>query len=61
MTYDEYLKHADECERLAESAELPTNRHSLLSAAAMWRRLAADAKPRDGAGSNPVVKHVSDD
>jgi hypothetical protein len=55
MTYEEYLQHADECERLAESATLPSNRHSLLSAAEMWRRMAADAKPRDGAGLNPVL------
>jgi hypothetical protein len=55
MTYEEYLQHADECERLAEAAELPSNRHSLLSAAEMWRRMAADAKPHDGAGSNPVL------
>jgi hypothetical protein len=55
MTYDEYLQHAEECERLAKSATLPVNRHSLLSAAAMWRRMAADAKPRDGAGTNPVI------
>jgi hypothetical protein len=55
MTYEEYLQHADECERLAESAALPSNCHSLLSAAEMWRRMAADAKPRDGAGLNPVL------
>lgn len=55
MTYEEYLQHADECERLAESATLPSNRHSLLSAAEMWRRMAADAKAHNGAGSNPVI------
>ena len=55
MTYEEYLLHADECERLAEAATLPSNRHALLSAAEMWRKMAADSKPRDGAGSNPVL------
>ena len=55
MTYDEYLQHADECERLAESATLPSNQHSLLSAAEMWRRMADNTKPRDGAGSNPAL------
>ncbi|GEP61867.1 hypothetical protein RSO01_90330 [Reyranella soli] len=55
MTYEEYLKHADECERLAESPTLPSNRHSLLSAAEMWRRMAAHAKPHDGAGLHPVL------
>jgi hypothetical protein len=29
MTYEEYLKHADECDRLAVAAQLPSNRHSL--------------------------------
>ena len=52
MTYEEYLQHAEECEQLAETATLPSNRYSLLSAAEMWRRMAADMEPRDGAGSN---------
>jgi hypothetical protein len=60
VTYDEYLKHVDECERLAKSAKLPSNRISLLSTAEKSRRMASDAKPRDGAGSNPVLKHVGD-
>lgn len=51
MTYEEYLQHADECERLAEAATLPSNRH----APEMWRKMADDAKPHDGAGSNPVL------
>jgi hypothetical protein len=55
MTYKEYLLHAEECERLAETATLPSNQHALLSAAEMWRKMAADAKPSDGAGSNPVL------
>ena len=55
MTHEEYLQHAEECERLAEAATLPSNRHSLLAAAEMWRRLAADAKPNDGAGSAFVM------
>jgi hypothetical protein len=50
MTYEEFLEHAEECERLAEAAALPSNRLSLLSAAEMWRRMAADTKPHDGAG-----------
>jgi hypothetical protein len=55
MTYDEYLLHADECGRLAEAAELPSNRHALLSAAEIWRKMAADAKRRNGAGLDPVL------
>jgi len=39
---------------------LPSNRHALLSAAEMWRKMAADAKPRDGAGSNPTLGSGSD-
>jgi hypothetical protein len=55
MTYEDYLEHAEECERLAEMATLPSNRHALLSAAEMWRMMAADAKPHDGAGSDPGI------
>ena len=51
MTYEDYLEHAQECERLAEMATLPSNR----SAAEMWRMMAADAKPHDGAGSDPGI------
>jgi len=32
MTYEDFLEHAEECERLAEMARLPSNRHALLSA-----------------------------
>ena len=47
MTRDEYLQHAEECERLAKTAQ-PSIRHALLSAAEMWRKM-ADAKRGDGA------------
>ena len=50
MTYEEYLQHAEECERLAAAAMLPSNRHSLLSTAEKWRRI-ANSKPGDGAGA----------
>jgi hypothetical protein len=55
MTHEQYLQHAQECEQLAEAATLPSNRHALLSAAELWRKMAADIKPRNGAGSNPVT------
>ena len=55
MTHEQYLQHAEECERLAEAATLPSNQHALLSAAEMWRRMAADVKPQDGAGSDPRI------
>ena len=55
MTYEDCLQHADECEQLAQAATLPSNRHALLSAAEMWRKMAADAKPRNGAGLDPVL------
>ncbi len=61
MTYEDYLEHAEECERLAAAATLPSNRHSLLSAAEMWRKLAADAKPNDGAGANPALEDPRSD
>lgn len=51
MTQEDYLKHADECERLASSASLPSNRQALLSAAEMWRKMAADMKSSKGAAS----------
>jgi hypothetical protein len=50
MTHEEYLQHADECEWLAEMATLPSNRHALLSAAEMWRKMADDIKSRERAG-----------
>jgi hypothetical protein len=45
MTYEDYLEHVEECERLADMATLPSNRHALLSTAEMWRMMAADKKP----------------
>ena len=54
MTYEEYLQHAEECERLAAAATLPSNRRALLSTAEKWRRM-ADSGPHDGAGSNAVM------
>jgi hypothetical protein len=56
MTTEEYLQHAEECERLAGLANLQANRHALLASAEMWRKLAADAKG-DGAGPSPSVGH----
>ena len=55
MTYEELLEHAEECERLAKAARLPSNRHALLSAAEMWRRMAADTKSNDGAGLDSKI------
>lgn len=54
MTQEEYLKHAEECERLADMAKLNANRRALLSSAEMWRKMAADAKG-DGARSSPSL------
>ena len=56
MTAEEYLKHAEECERLAALANLRVNRHALLASAEMWRKLAANAKG-DGAGASPSEGH----
>ncbi len=51
MTPEQYLAHAEECDRLAAMATLEANRQALLISADMWRKMAADAKPSDGAGS----------
>jgi len=55
MTYEELLEHAEECERLAKAARLPSNLQALLSAAKMWRRMAADTKSNDGAGLDSKI------
>jgi hypothetical protein len=56
MTAEDYLQHAEECERLAALANLRANRHALLASAEMWRKLAADAKG-DGAGRRQSAGH----
>jgi hypothetical protein len=61
MTSQDYLQHAEECERLAALAKLAANRQALLSSAEMWRKLAADPKPGDGAGPNPQITTAPDD
>jgi hypothetical protein len=43
MTHEEYLAHAEECERLAALANLRSVRRALLACAAMWRKSATDA------------------
>jgi hypothetical protein len=37
---EDLLRHALECERLAEKMSSPAARHSAISAAAQWRKLA---------------------
>jgi hypothetical protein len=59
MTYEEYLKHADECERLAEAATLPSIRQALLSVAEMWRKMAAESKPNDGCDKPCFGRHAT--
>ena len=49
MTAEEYLKHAEECERLAALAALDTIKRTLLESAEMWRKMAGAGKPKDGA------------
>ena len=61
MTAEEYLEHAEECERFAAMAKLVSNRNALLASAVMWRSLAADAKARDGAGPNPQITTIPED
>lgn len=52
MTAEDYLKHAEECERLAALAELDSNKRALLQSAEMWRRLAAAGQPTDRAAED---------
>jgi len=54
MTNQDYLEHAEECERFAAMAKMPANRRALLASAEMWRTMAADAKPGDGAAATNV-------
>ena len=49
-TTQEYVKRAEECERLAGACIAETNREILLYAAARWRRMAED----DAAGAFPA-------
>jgi hypothetical protein len=43
ITSEEYVKRAEECERLAGACIAESNREILLYAAARWRTLAEDA------------------
>jgi hypothetical protein len=56
MTAEEYLEHAEECDRLAAIAKLAKIREALLASAVMWRKLAADATSGDGAGAKPSTQ-----
>ena len=49
---DEYVKRAEECERLAGACIAESNRDILLYAAARWRTMAEDA----AAGAIPTSK-----
>lgn len=40
---DDYLKRAEECERLAADCQSDSNRKIFLDIAAKWRSMAADA------------------
>ena len=42
---EDCLRQAEECDRLAAEAQLESNRQVLLSAAAMWRKLATGYDP----------------
>ena len=44
---DEYLAHAEECERLAASASLESTRAAMLASAILWRKLAAAETGKD--------------
>ena len=40
---EDYVKRAEECERLAAECQTESNREIFLDIAAKWRRMAADA------------------
>ena len=47
-----YLHLAEVCERAAATARLPETKVAMLASAAVWRRLAADFRPWEEAGSS---------
>jgi hypothetical protein len=53
MTAEEYLEHAEECDRLAAIAKLALNKDALLASPVMWRKLAAEATRGEDAGAEP--------
>ena len=56
MTAEEYLEHAEECDRLAAIAKLAMNREALLTSAVMWRKLAADPARTTARKQSPAPK-----
>ena len=53
MTTEEFLKHAEECDRLAAMAKMEANRQALLASAEMWRKMAAHTTSDDGVATAP--------
>jgi hypothetical protein len=51
MTHEEYLAHAEECDRLARLTNLRSVRRALLACAAMWPQSATDATKSVGPAS----------
>ena len=57
VTREDYLAHAEECERFAAMSNLRSNRLALEASAEMWRKLAADAPPQgDVVGSSESMR-----
>jgi hypothetical protein len=44
MTREEYLRRAEDCEKLARLSVMGAVKQALLASAAEWRRLAASAR-----------------
>jgi hypothetical protein len=55
----EYLQQAEQCERQAAEASLPSSRESLLNTAVIWRKLAASAQAVGEARLQPHPKRNS--
>jgi hypothetical protein len=55
---DVYLHLAEECERAAAAADLPSTKVGMLASAAVWRRLADDFRLREVARSTTAKDNV---
>ena len=66
ITTEEYLKRAEECERLAGACIAESNREILPYAAARWRAMAEDVGagrivPADGERRDDTARAATDD
>jgi hypothetical protein len=60
-TPEEYVRRAEECERLAAACRAPSNREILQNAAAQWRKMAEEAAAGGAAPGSVDVSGVPED